>query len=225
MNVRSSEDDRNLRARMRDAAIEIVATRGVQAMTARSVALAAGVSAGSVINHFGSMAGLRETCDEHVAAQIRREKHKAMAAGTDLDLIGTLRQAQFAPLVGYLAAVLTEDSPQVNHLVDELVDDSVGYLERGVATGLIKPAADERSRAVVLMLWGLGGLVMHRHLHRLLGVDLTTDTGAGLAPYLAPVYELYSGGLFTDEFARESASALEQMATPGDGDHYGRGES
>ncbi len=210
-------DDRNVRARMRDAAIEIVATRGVDALTARAVAQAAGVSAGSVMNHFGSMTGLRHTCDEYVAAQIRQEKQKAMSAGTDLDLIGALRQTQLAPLVGYLAAVLSEDSPLVNHLVDELVDDAVGYIEQGVASGLIRPAADERSRAVVLMLWSLGALVMHRHLDRLLGVDLTTDTGTRLTAYLAPVYELYGGGLFTEEFAREGTAALEEMAAQNDG--------
>ncbi|MEZ5184787.1 MAG: TetR family transcriptional regulator [Candidatus Nanopelagicales bacterium] len=207
-------DDRTLRARLRDAAIEIVAARGVDALTARTVAQATGVSAGSVINHFGSMAGLRQACDEYVAAEIRREKHKAMAAGTDLDVIGALREVQVAPLVGYLAAVLSEDSPAVARLVDELVDDAVGYMEQGVAAGLLEPAADERARAVVLMAWNLGALVMNRHIHRLLGVDLTAATGTELAPYVAPVMELYSKGLFTEAFRQRSATAFEHAATP-----------
>lgn len=207
-------DDRTVRARIRDAAIELVAARGVESMTARGVAAASGVSAGTVVNHFGSMAGLRRACDEHVAAVIRDHELGVMAAGADMDVLAALRSARLGPLLGYLAAVLHEDSEEVNRLVDDLVDDAVGYLGQGVASGVIRSTDDPRARAVVLTLWGLGTLVMHRHLQRLLGVDLVGDGGAddaALAAYVRPAYDLYGHGLFTDQFARHAQDALARL--------------
>ena len=206
-------DDRTVRARLRDEAIELVAVRGLDALTARAVADRAGVSAASVINNFGSMAGLRAACDDHVAAVIRAEKMKAMSTGISFDVVGALRDAEVGPLAAYLAAVLAEDSPAVAHLIDEMVDDAQAYLESGVASGMIRPSADPRGRAVVLTLSSLGSLVMHRHLARLLGVDLTAQGSdpSSLAPYVAPTYELYAGGLFTDEFSQRADIAIDEL--------------
>ena len=206
-------DDRTVRARLRDEAIELVAVRGLDALTARAVADRAGVSAASVINNFGSMAGLRAACDDHVAAVIRAEKMKAMSTGISFDVVGALRDAEVGPLAAYLAAVLAEDSPAVAHLIDEMVDDAQAYLESGVASGMIRPSADPRGRAVVMTLSSLGSLVMHRHLARLLGVDLTAQGSdpLALAPYVAPTYELYAGGLFTDEFSQRANIAIDEL--------------
>ena len=215
--VRAGPDDRTVRARVRDEAIELVAVQGLDALTARAVAERAGVSPGSVINNFGSMAGLRAACDDHVAAIIRAEKMKALSAGLAFDVVGALREAEAGPLAAhlaaYLAAVLAEDSPAVAHLVDEMVDDAQAYLEAGVASGMITPSADPRGRAVVMTLSSLGSLVMHRHLRRLLDVDLTArgSDPADLTPYLAPLYEQYAGGLFTDEFGQRANAAVQQL--------------
>ena len=207
-------DDRTVRARGRDAGIELVAAGGVEALTARAVAECAGVSPSSVINNFGSMEGLRQACDEHVVALIRQGKTQAMSAGTSFDVVGALRDSDMGPLAAYLAAVLTEDSPAVAHLVDEMVEDALTYSATGVQTGMLRPTEEPRGRAVILTLIGLGTLVMHRHLSRLLGVDLTV-TSAGpeaLAAYVRPLYELYSGGLFTDEFSTRATAALGDLS-------------
>ena len=214
VNMRSdkvSPDDRNIRARLRDAAIELVAEQST--VTARSVAQRAGLSAGSVINHFGSMQGLRRACDEHVAAEIRRQKQKAVAAGAGLDILGALREAEMGPMLGYLAAVLHDDSPEVARLVDELTADAEKYMAQGVDTGLIRPSTDPRGRAVVLMLWNLGALVMNRHLERLLGVDLTSPD-ADLSSYAGPILEIYAQGLLTPA-AAEHAVPHESTAPTG----------
>ncbi|MGB7981994.1 MAG: TetR family transcriptional regulator [Candidatus Nanopelagicales bacterium] len=212
-------EDRTVRARIRDAAIELVATDGLAALTARRVAHRAGVSPGSVIHHFESMAGLREACDDHVAANISDQKLRAMSAGAALDVVGTLRESEAGDLLGYLTAVLAEDSPAVGRLVDEMVSDALAYIQAGVDSGMIKPTDDPRGRAVVVMLSSLGSLVMHRHLRRLLGVDLTaqgTDPAA-LAPYLTPTYELYAQGLFTPAFSAQATCALADLRAAGSG--------
>lgn len=208
-------DDRSTKARIRDAAIVCFADHGIADTTARKVAAAAGVSPGLVIHHFGTMEGLRAACDEHVAEAIRRYKQDAMSAGFGLDLQATLSDADIAPLTAYLARVLADDSPAVARLVDELVADAEGYLRDGVEAGMLRPSEDPRSRAIVLTVWNLGALVLHRHLERMLGVDLT-DPGAladaRVAAYAGPVYEIYGDGILTDAFAVHARESLAAMA-------------
>ena len=178
-------DDRTTKARIRDAAIGCFAESGLAETTVRKVAVAAGVSPGSVIHHFDSMEGLRAACDEYVAATIRNYKRSAMSSGPSIDVLAALRDTSMGPMVGYLAAVLADDSPAVAKLVDDLVDDAEGYLQEGVAAGMLRPSADPRGRAIVLTMWNLGALVLHHHLERLIGLDLT-DPALGPIPTLPP---------------------------------------
>ncbi|NHZ71297.1 MAG: TetR family transcriptional regulator [Proteobacteria bacterium] len=212
----SLADDRTTRARIRDAAIECFARLGVASTTVRKVAEAAGVSAGLVIHHFGSMDGLRSACDEHVAATIRHFKQEALSAGPNLDILAALRSPDVGPMMGYLGQVLADDSAIVARLVDDLVDDAEGYIRQGVESGMLQPTTDARGRAVLLTIWGLGALVLHEHLERLLGVDLTDPdvlTDPSITAYVGPVYEIYSGGIFTDAFAARTQDALDGMAS------------
>lgn len=211
-------DDRTSKARIRDAAIDCFAEHGVAATTARKVAAAAGVSPGLVMHHFGSMEGLRAACDEYVAAVIRQQKQAAMAAGPNLDVLAFLREANIGPLVGYLTRVLADDSVAVAQLVDDLVADAEDYIQLGVEAGMLRPTANPRGRAVVLTLWNLGALVLHRHLHRMLGVDLTDpEVGAdpAIASYVGPIYEIYGDGIFTEAFAARARAAFAGGAAHG----------
>jgi AcrR family transcriptional regulator len=208
-------DDRTTKARIRDAAIECIAAEGVADTTARRVAEVADVSPGLVIHHYGTMEGLRSACDEHVAARIRHIKEEAMAQGPGVDILGALRTTEAGPLIAYLAEVITENSPTVAKLVDELVDDAERYMKVGVEAGLLQPTDDLRGRAVVMTMWNLGALVLHRHLYRLTGVDLTDpDFGkdASFAAYGMPVYEIYGSGVLTEPFAANARRAMAQLA-------------
>jgi AcrR family transcriptional regulator len=208
-------DDRTTRARIRDGAIECFAEYGVAATTARKVAEAAGVSPGLVIHHFGSMEGLRSACDEHVAAVIRHFKQESMSAGPNLDVLAVLRSRDLGPLMGYLARVLTDDSEAVAKLVDDLVDDAEAYIQQGVESGMLRPTTDPRGRAVMLTIWSLGALVLHEHLERLVGVDLTDPevlTDPSIAAYAGPIYQIYGEGVFTEAFAARTQEALAGMA-------------
>ena len=68
----SSPEDLTARARIRDAAIELFAERGIGSATIRDIAQAAGVSSGLVRHHFGSKDGLRRACDEYAMAEGRQ---------------------------------------------------------------------------------------------------------------------------------------------------------
>jgi len=209
------DDGRTAKVRIRDTAIECFAEHGLAGTTARKVATAAGVSPGLVIHHFGSMDGLRAACDEHVAASIRRQKSATLAAGPGLDILAAMRNADTGYLGRYLAEILVDDSPAVEQLVDDLVADAEDYFQQGVDAGTIVPTENPRGRAAVLVLWTLGGMVLHKHMDRLLGVDLT-DPGVtanpSLAAYAGPVYEILSGGFFTEEFTERLRGGFTAMA-------------
>lgn len=209
-------DDRSSKARIRDAAIRCIAEEGTAALTARKVADAASVSPGLVIHHFGSMDALRTACDEYVTEVIRNYKSKALSSGPNLDILEALRSTEFGPLLAYVARVITDDSPTVNKLIDDLIDDAEGYIQKGVDSGMLEPSSNPRGRAVVLTLWGLGGLVLHEHMNRLLSVDLTDPdllTSPNLVAYAGPVYEIYGRGIFTETFATHTTEAMEAIAS------------
>jgi AcrR family transcriptional regulator len=86
-------DDLTAYARIRNAALELFAARGVAATTIRDVARAAGVSPGLVQHHFGTKAGLRKAVDEFVVAD-------ALATITDLPDLLEERTAEFAARMG-----------------------------------------------------------------------------------------------------------------------------
>lgn len=212
----TTPDDRTARARIRDAAIACFAEHGVAGTTARKVAAAAGVSPGLVMHHFDSMDGLRRACDEHVAAVIREGKQAAMAEGPSLDPLAALRDAPVGHLTRYLARVLVDDADAVARLVDDLVDDAEAYLADGVATGMLRPAEDPRGRAVVLTMWSLGALVLHEHVQRQLGVDLT-DPELGqrddVTAWARPAWEVLGSGIFTDEFVARLGTTTDTRTT------------
>jgi AcrR family transcriptional regulator len=171
----------------------------------------AGVSPGSVIHHFGSMEGLRSACDDYVAETIRARKSEALRAGPGVDLSALLSDPALHTLPAYLAAVVSDDSPAVTRLVDEMVGDAMAYVSDGVRSGALRPTEEPDDRAALLVIWGLGALVLHRHLARQVGVDLT-DPAAPSTPefarYARAAASLYGEGLFTESFAEAFNAAL-----------------
>jgi len=206
-----STDDRSTVARIRDAAITEFAANGVDGTSIRTIAAAAGVSPGLVIHHFGSKDELRVACDEYVAGIIRDVKGGAMASGGAFDVTAAFRTVADLPAAKYLARTLVDGSPHVAELVDEIVTDAVGYVATGVDTGMIRPSDHERERAAILTIWGLGALVLHEHLERLIGVDITADFSRdpkAVSAYMAPILELYSNGFLTEKTVQLMSEAF-----------------
>lgn len=202
-------DERTGRARILDAALAQFGANGVAATSLKVIADEAGVSPALIVHHFGSKEGLREACDEHVAATFRASKLEAVAQGPGLDPLAALRESsvQTQPLLRYLARTLADGTPQVAALVDEMVDDAMEYLAEGERTGLIRPSEHPRERAAVLMLWSLGALTLHEHLERLLGVDLLGDPEQ-LGPYVLPAMEVFSRGLMPEDLYERARAAF-----------------
>src|SRR5690606_4981260 len=138
-----ADPGRTTRARIRDAALARFAAEGVGKATIKAIAADAGVSAQLVVHHFGSKDGLAGACDEYVRDKIREQKQSAMAAGpAAADLFQTLRDRQDdGAVLAYLARRLVDDSPHVDRLVDEAVEDAVAYSEEGVRSGFLTELA------------------------------------------------------------------------------------
>jgi AcrR family transcriptional regulator len=211
-----ASDDRTARARIRDAAIAQFSEYGVAATTVRRIAAAAHVSPGLVIHHFGSKQQLRIACDEHVAAFVREAKQAAMSAGLALDPLAAMRaQSENALMLRYLARTLAEGSPQVAVLVDEMVRDATEYMEEGVRTGILRPSDHPFERAAVLTVWSLGALVLHEHMERLLGADLTADPSKATG-YLRGATDVLVRGVITEQMAARLAQALPDDVSHGE---------
>ena len=196
-----SKDDRSTIAKIRDAAITEFAANGVAGTSIRTIAATAGVSPGLVIHHFGSKDELRVACDEYVAGIIRDVKGGAMASGGAFDVTAAFRTVGEIPAAKYLARTLVDGSPHVAELVDEVVADAMKYVATGVETGMVKPSNHEWERAAILSIWSLGALVLHEHLERLIGVDITADFSLdpkSATAYMAPALEIFGEGVFTE---------------------------
>lgn len=191
-------DDLTARARLRDAAMAVVAEQGMQGFSARKVAARAGVSPGLVAHHFGSMDGLLAACDHHVAGAIREEKSAGLNGGlTGMDFLAAGRNSPTAELLPYLARRLSHgDAPRVAQLVDELIADAVDYLRTGEAAGYVTPSEDPTARAAYVTLSALGLVALSSHVERHLAVDLTSSTlgeDAAVARFMTASFEVYAG--------------------------------
>lgn len=104
--------DLTARARIRDAALEQFAEKGINGATMRGIASVAGVSLGLVQHHFGTKAGLRLACDELVIEVFNRRllhlHDKDQLANTNA--LGELF-AESPLLLRYLSRAALDGSP------------------------------------------------------------------------------------------------------------------
>ena len=201
--------DLNTHAKIRSAAIEHFAKDGFQKANLRAIAATAGVSAGSVIHHFGSKEGLRRACDEYVLRDlIRRARDETSPAGLQ-DVVRNYLEnpAEFQIQIGYLARAISEDSPAARQFVDTLVDESEAIITAGIANGSMRPSSDPRVLAVLIAMTSLAMLTLTSHLARSLGYE---SRGPELMRRMAlPSLELYTNGLYTDDtFLKATQDAL-----------------
>lgn len=197
------------------AAVDLLGRDGIAATSLKAIATEAGVSQALIIHHFGSKEGLRRACDSHVNQLIRARKEQSIDGGPHLDPLRALREMENGrPLLRYLVRTLAEGGDHVDALIDEMVADAEEYTARGVEKGIFKPSAAPRERVVLLVLWSLGGLVLHEHMHRLLGVDLLSDEAGveGFAPYMRPVMDIFTNGLMVEGAYEELIRVFDRPA-------------
>lgn len=187
--------------RILDAAINLFGRNGFKGTSLKVIAAEAGVSQALVVHHFGSREGLRRACDHHVASVTRANKEATVAQGPQMDPFLALRRIERSqPLLRYLARALTEGGDQTRELIDEFVADAEEYMQQAENAGYVKPSRTPRERTIVLVIWSMGALAMHEHVHRLLGVDFLDQDAPPehMASYLRPLLELFTQGLMVE---------------------------
>lgn len=212
--MRSASDDLTTRARIRDAAIVCFARSGVAGTSLRQIAGEAGVSAALILHHFGSKEGLREACDDFVVASFIDEKD-AMTGSAAADMMRAALDSreQWSPLLEYMTRMLVDGSAASDRLFDALLSGTRDMLQRQIADGVIRPQSDLDATAVYMTLYGLGPVLLQRHLARSLGED-GLSTGL-LERSTLPVLELFTHGLYTDDRLLVAArAALQRKSGP-----------
>lgn len=210
------ETQESARQRIICAAIDLYGEHGFDGVTVKTIAQRAGASAPLVIHHFGSKAGLRTACDRYVAEQFSRVKTESVRRGSMPRNVAHEAVMANRHLVKYLMRAFVAGGPEVDLLFDQLVEDSLVYTAEAEEIGLVYPSRNPRHRAVVLLLQSFGGLVLHRHMERHLGMSLVQEDPdpEGLDAYMATLMELYTRPLFNAEAYSELLGAEQAEQAP-----------
>ncbi len=197
--------DQTARARIRDAALGLLADHGARATTIRAVADAADVSPALVLHHFGSKQGLVEHVDDHVADvlttmlddwvdQMARDPEGALTtSAVEGFLAGVVGQD---PLLAYVCRAIVQDTGPGRRLVERLLTATESAMVRAVDQGVLRPSGDPAMRASLLVAHDLGVLLLRDHLERHLAVDVLGPSG--LHRWAAEATDIYSNGLLAE---------------------------
>jgi AcrR family transcriptional regulator len=170
-------------ARIRAAALEGFATRGVEATSIRAVAAAAGVSPGLVQHHYPSKDALRAAVHEHVLA---------VAAESLSDLPRDAQASEFADEVGrritnvfrdsplafrYIARGIADGDPVVLELFDALVAMTGVVADEDIRDGRMRPDVDPIWARLHVLVYNLGVVLLEEAINRHLPDPLRTEVG------------------------------------------------
>ncbi|WP_433373932.1 TetR/AcrR family transcriptional regulator [Actinoplanes sp. CA-142083] len=196
----SSPGDLTARARIRDAAIELFADRGIDGATIRDIAQKAGVSSGLLRHHFGSKEGLRDACDEYVLNELTALGNRFIEFQVvDRITPGMLRMQR------YITRSVLDGSPAGSALFDRLIE----YGERWFAATDLK-VEDPRAFIAVISVMKMSMLTSRDQLSRVLGVD--TGEPEGWARVLRASLEIFSTPLVTRAQADLARTALDGLS-------------
>jgi AcrR family transcriptional regulator len=158
----AGDTDLTAKARIRNAALELLAANGSSATTIREVAKAAGVTHGLVVHHFANKDGLRRAVRTHVIESIRRALESVPAEGSAAEI----RRARDASvdrvlvdnpaLMAYVRRAVFDPTEADDALVAMLADFTRGEVRSLRSRGLAATDADESVQAMAVIARELG---------------------------------------------------------------------
>jgi AcrR family transcriptional regulator len=166
------QSDLSTYARIRNAALEGFAERGVRATSIRDVAAGAGVSPGLVQHHFGTKAGLRAAVNEYVIA---------VAVETFADLVSEDSQEAWTAMgdtvtawvrdnatgLRYLARALAEGDADATRIFEALLDIAQAkWLEPLARAGALRPDVDRDWAAIHVFVFNLACVLFEPTISR-----------------------------------------------------------
>lgn len=167
--------------RIRNAALPILAERGIEATSLRTIAKAAGVSLGLVQHHFHTKANLVQAVDEYVLGALAEILAGPLPSAPQ-DPVSEVAQrvktlmAEHVELTDYLCRALVENTPTGVRIFDNLTEICAGHWEELAAQGLTQPELDPLWIVLSPMTLVLGSFLLRSHLSRQLPESLTTPT-------------------------------------------------
>ncbi|CAM3846793.1 TetR family transcriptional regulator [Tsukamurella ocularis] len=183
--------------RIRDAAVYRFGADGF-GVGLRAIAGDAGVTAGLIIHHFGSKDGLRRACDEQVL-ELLWSHERTQARTSAITDFGAEEIAELSPALQYMMRSFQSGGNFARSMMERLVADTEGYLERGVADGMFTPSAVPASRARFLTYQAVGGMLVWHLLHADPERPDFADEVATYMQALTPgALELFTHGLLVD---------------------------
>lgn len=180
--------------RIISAAIDLFAADGYAGTSVRSVATAAGVSPGLVIQRFGDKAGLRAACDDAVLAEIMvRKRDQVDRSGLEPSAFGELRRSpEMVRLIDYLTQMVLDRSTGGDHLFDAIVQRSRESLDGSTPGVRARPGDDPEALAVLVAAHSLVEVIWRHQFARLLG---SPDDPEGTVRLAGPTLQLYTEGV------------------------------
>jgi AcrR family transcriptional regulator len=196
--VRST--DLSTSARIRNAALEGFAERGVRGTSIRDVASTAGVSAGLVQHHFGTKAGLREAVDEYVIAVAIETFENLVGGDSDEEAwqaMGDTTTAWVrdnAVAVRYVARGLSEGDPGAAKIFAALVQVArSSWLAPLADQGALHSDVDRDWAAIHVIVFNLASVLLEPAISRELPAPFFTPEQ--LQRWNVATTELYRRGL------------------------------
>ncbi len=201
--MRSDNEDLTARAHIRNAALQLFAEHGHDAVSVRQVGAEAGVSAALVLHHFGSKAGLREAVDRYAAQRIddvmgqSTDATTVLADGSAASIAELFSQVfpPDSPMPAYVRRLLLSGDPSGVVLFSKWFGASRRILDEMEAAGLATPSKDPDVRAAFLLAADVALLVLREPLTGALGFDPMSHDG--LVRWAQEVSAISREGIFT----------------------------
>jgi len=219
VNALRKSDDLTGRARIRDAAFQLIANEGVRGATVRSIADVAGVSPALVNHHFGSKQGVVKAVEEWVLVLLRSAT-EGDGDSTDPAEANARRATAFEALLrdqpllrSYIRRMLLEESPEGLDWFAGIVEEGAADLRRREQTGMARPSADAQAVAAILNVLALGPVLLPRHLGHVLGGG---DGEVALRRWHEGTSEILRTALYPEERSPQGPGNHEKDSLPED---------
>lgn len=162
-------------ARIRNAALEGFAVKGIASTSIRDVAAAAGVSPGLVQHHFITKDGLRDAVNEYVIAVALETFEDLVRDGEPADADAwaamgdtvTAWVQENAVALRYVARALAEGDAEASRIFDALVEIAhANWLAPLAGRKTLRPEVDETWAAIHVVVFNLASVLFEPAINR-----------------------------------------------------------
>lgn len=175
--------DLTAKARIREAAMELIAERGTARTSVRAIAERSDVSAGLVLHHFGSKQGVFDEVDKWVTQILRNATQESLETSNPADahahrMAALDRMVARVPFLGgYLRQLLLDTSPAGLRWFTNAVRLTAEDLRVREEEGLARPSSDREAESAMLLLLSWAPVLLQPFLEAALQMDPNSDEG------------------------------------------------